>query len=35
MYALSHAEHWTQEYDQEESYRPTRRWAHALLCWTL
>jgi len=31
MYAKSHAEHWTQLYDQEESYI-IRRLTHALLC---
>jgi len=29
MYAQSHAEHWTQEYVQEESY--TRRLTHAVM----
>ena len=24
VYAQSYAEHWTQEYDQPKSYRPTR-----------
>jgi len=33
VYAQSHAEHWTQEYDQLKSY--TRRLTYALLCWTL
>jgi len=35
MYAQSHAAPWTQENGQEESYRPTQRLTHALLCWTL
>ena len=30
VYAQSHAEHWTQEYDQLKGY--TRRLTHALLC---
>src|SRR6218665_4138266 len=30
VYAQSHAEHWTQEYDQVKCY--TRRLTHSLLC---
>jgi len=33
MYAQSHVEHCTQEYNKEESYRPTRRLQLMMHCY--